>query len=515
MQLAYAQQVLAGDLPNRDFVDPGMPLTYALSAVVQWGQPGPYSEVLLTCSLLALTTALVFVTTTTLTGSIVAGLAAAFFALVLKPHLYSYTKVLVPALTLLALQYYLGAPSTRRIVLLGTGTAVATLFRYDLGVYAVAGIGVGLLAAHWRAPAVLFGATVRYAAATAIALLPYAAFLQWTGGVGQQLREAVEYTRADEHQLAFTRPEFPVLSGATAWTEWSYLDSAAFLYYAAHLAVAVGLMLIAWRWRAQREHQAPAVLGTLAILAMYLAFIVRHPVATRLLDVSSVLAIAGAWITVELVRGLRTPLAKTARGPRIAAAVVGVTAVAMLSMTIVSAWTLARVGENLIETRVLNGWEKMRERARVVKERGSTWPWTAWWPNGTYPEQVIDYVDRCTAPTDRLFMSWPGAEYYFFTRRLFAGGHAWMLAPRAFSAVEHQQRTVSRLAAHRVPVVLINESRREEFRTTYPLVDDYLKQHYGEVGRFTIYDGSEVAIATRRGLPARSTDAATNWPCQF
>jgi hypothetical protein len=515
MQLAYSQQVLAGDLPNRDFVDPGMPLTYALSALVQWVQPGPYSELLLTCTLLALTTVLVFVTTTTLTGSIVAGLAAAFFALVLKPHLYSYTKVLAPAATLLVLQHYLRAPSAGRIALLGIWTAVATLFRYDLGVYAVAGIGAGLLAAHWRTPGVLFGAAARYAAVTTVALLPYAAFLQWTGGVDQQLREAVEYTRADEHQLSFTRPEFPVLSGATAWTEWSYLDSAAFLYYAAHLAVAVALVLLAWRWRAQREYQAPAVLGTIAILAIYLAFIVRHPVATRLLDVSSILAIAGAWITVELVRGLRAPLAKAARGPRLAAAVVGVAAVAVLSMTAVSAWTLARVGENLVETRVLDGWEKVQERAAVVKARGETWPWTAWWPNGTYPEQVIDYVDRCTAPTDRLFMSWPGAEYYFFTRRPFAGGHAWMLAPRAFSAAEHQQRTVSRLAAHRVPVVLINESRREEFRSAYALVDDYLQQHYGEVGRFTIYDGSEVAIATRRGLPAKSTDAATNWPCQF
>ena len=34
MHLAWAQQLLFGEMPGRDFVDPGMPLTYALSALV-------------------------------------------------------------------------------------------------------------------------------------------------------------------------------------------------------------------------------------------------------------------------------------------------------------------------------------------------------------------------------------------------------------------------------------------------------------------------------------------------
>ena len=53
MHLAWAQQLLFGQLPGRDFVDPGMPLMYTLSAFVQHLWPGPFSEGVLTCLLLA------------------------------------------------------------------------------------------------------------------------------------------------------------------------------------------------------------------------------------------------------------------------------------------------------------------------------------------------------------------------------------------------------------------------------------------------------------------------------
>src|ERR1051325_8147913 len=66
MHLAWAQQVLFGQLPGRDFVDPGMPLMYSLSAIVQWISPGPFNEALLTCALLALTAAVTLVVVTDL-----------------------------------------------------------------------------------------------------------------------------------------------------------------------------------------------------------------------------------------------------------------------------------------------------------------------------------------------------------------------------------------------------------------------------------------------------------------
>src|SRR6266545_7023504 len=75
MHLAWAQQVLFGELPGRDFVDPGMPLMYTLSAIVQWIWPGPFSEAAWSCVLIALAAMATFVVVIDLTGSTVIGIA--------------------------------------------------------------------------------------------------------------------------------------------------------------------------------------------------------------------------------------------------------------------------------------------------------------------------------------------------------------------------------------------------------------------------------------------------------
>src|SRR5262245_28984802 len=155
MHLAWAQQLLFGQLPGRDFVDPGMPLMYTLSAIVQHLSPGPFSEGVLTCALLAVAASVTFLVVTELTGSIAFGVAAALFEIAMEPRLYSYPKILVPAVALLLIQRYLRRSSRIRLVWLAAWTGVAVLFRHDLGVYAAAGMSAALLVAH--------GANVRQA----------------------------------------------------------------------------------------------------------------------------------------------------------------------------------------------------------------------------------------------------------------------------------------------------------------------------------------------------------------
>src|SRR5467141_3249082 len=87
MHLAWAQQVLFGEVPGRDFVDPGMPLMYVLSALVQGIWPGPFSEAALSCALLALAAGVTCVVAADLTGSIAAGAVAALFEVALYPRL--------------------------------------------------------------------------------------------------------------------------------------------------------------------------------------------------------------------------------------------------------------------------------------------------------------------------------------------------------------------------------------------------------------------------------------------
>jgi hypothetical protein len=89
------------------------------------------------------------------------------------------------------------------------------------------------------------------------------------------------------------------------------------------------------------------------------------------------------------------------------------------------------------------------------------------------------------------------------------------LAPRAYTSTADQQLMVARLDQNRVPLVLINETRRSEFSDAYPQVDDYLRRHYVPAGEFSIRDGSAVTIATRRGLVAARVYGEQQWPCQL
>ena len=64
------------------------------------------------------------------------------------------------------------------------------------------------------------------------------------------------------------------------------------------------------------------------------------------------------------------------------------------------------------------------------------------------------------------------------------------LPPDAFTTVHDQDRMLAQIRRERIPVVLINETRREEFATAYPEIDRYITDQYAPAGHFEIRDGS-------------------------
>ena len=76
MHVAWAQQLLLGAWPGRDFAEPGMPLMVLLSAVAQRAFPGFLSEAVLGMGLLAVATGLTCAVTIAVTSSRLAGLVA-------------------------------------------------------------------------------------------------------------------------------------------------------------------------------------------------------------------------------------------------------------------------------------------------------------------------------------------------------------------------------------------------------------------------------------------------------
>jgi hypothetical protein len=206
--LAWAQQLLLGEMPGRDFIAPGAPLTYAMSALAQWLSPGPISEAWLTIVMLAIAAGAVTFVVQRITRSVPAGVFAGLFTIALQPQLYGYPKVLAPALGLALLARYADDTSRRNLITLGVWTAVASLLRHDLGVYIAAGTVAGLSALYWPNKRYAIGALAFYLLIVAFALLPFAVFTQLTQGLAAYLRDSREFASAEAHQLFAALPPF-------------------------------------------------------------------------------------------------------------------------------------------------------------------------------------------------------------------------------------------------------------------------------------------------------------------
>jgi hypothetical protein len=519
MHLAWAQQVLFGEVPGRDFVDPGLPLMYALSALVQWISPGPFSEAVLSCVLLAGAAGATFLAASDLTTSIVAGLAAAAFEIALYPRLYSYPKILVPAVALVLIQQYIRRPGRRPLVWLAIWTGVSVLLRHDLGVYTAAGIGTALLWTHWGSWTHAAHAVGEYAGAVVATMIPYVLFVQWGEGLPEHFHEALEFAKGEAHQRFLAPPTFEFFGNARGLAAWSKVDSAVLLFYVAHALALAALILLVTRRRWQPanpelriQDPEPVLAAALAMLVLYLVVVLRHPIDSRIQDVAALLSIVGIWALAET--GRRAVIAMR-RGPfraQVLTASAFAIALAVAAASAASLWDLGNITLRLKETRVADGFDVMARTVQGIKETGTRWPWERFWPAGELPE-AVRYVNACTTPDDAVLLTWAAPEYYYFARRRFAAGHALFLPPDAFTTDHDQTVMLARIRKQRIPIVLINETRRMEFATAYGRVDAYLKQEYLPVGHFQIRDGSDVTIAIRRGVTAHGTYRSTGWPC--
>jgi hypothetical protein len=149
MHRAYARQLVAGDLPVRDFFDYGMGLMYALSALAE-ATIGYrlLSEAVLVGALVGLATFLVYDTVRRATGSTTAAVLAALLLVVATPRSYAYPKLIVYAVAAWLWWWYVQAPALRRALALGAAAGVAFYWRPDHGAYVAVGAALAILAAH-------------------------------------------------------------------------------------------------------------------------------------------------------------------------------------------------------------------------------------------------------------------------------------------------------------------------------------------------------------------------------
>jgi len=512
LYLSAAQQILLGEIPGRDFVDPGMPLQFLLSAVGQAVAPGPATEGFLTIAILAMATAMTAIAVSWLTRSVAAGTCAALFEMLMQPRLYSFPKIIVPAVLIVLVLWYARRPRRLALVPLAAWITIAFLLRHDIGVYAALAAATGVALSHERV-ADAARASAGLAVLVLLALLPYFVFLTWNVGVAEHVREAFEYGKAEWHQLRFAWPTFGfgTPGDPDASLPWSRDDAATFFFYAAYgLPIASGLLLA--RAENRRDVLVRSGIGAGIVLSVaYAAIILRHPLVTRVQDLAAVYAVLGGWSAVALLQATPTQ----GRPPFWSWSRHALTRVGMATTLAVALISIDVLGEVRVEFRVAgltNSPQAVRARAREVMSKGRQWPWDNFWPAGDLPP-AIEYLDMCVGPEDRIWLTWQAPEYYVFARRGFGAGHPMTMAPHSFTTARDQDLMIARLEQHRVPLVLINESMRTEFAGAYPRVDEYLQRQYVPVGEFEIRGDETIAIAVRRGFKATNDYGEQRWPC--
>jgi hypothetical protein len=209
--LAYARQLLSGDLPLRDFWDISTTLQEMVSAVSQilFGHR-LLSEALIVGIATAIAVFLVFRLVTRLTGSAWLAIGCALLFVVAIPRAYAYPKWLVYSIAASLWWSYVWSPSARKAIFAGASVAVAFYWRHDHGVLAAIGVALSVTAAHgWRHETLS-----RLAVAGSVALagaLPYLLFSASMIGV----RDVIQLDRATftgEHAATHAELRWPLRS---------------------------------------------------------------------------------------------------------------------------------------------------------------------------------------------------------------------------------------------------------------------------------------------------------------
>jgi hypothetical protein len=423
----------------------------------------------------------------------------------INPRSFGYPKILLYAIAGWAFVTATRKLTQTRLVLLGALIVTAFLFRHDHGLYVGAGSFAAVVFASWSHGGRVVVRRVAIVAATAIVLLlPWAIFVQSSVGLIEYLRPALEFSRAEAEGTVLRSLPWFDLSGTVAapidWEVWLF-----YLFY----AIPIGSLGMAW-WRARRgiekwpgESAGVAAIAVMA-LVMNLGFI-RTPLIARLPDAVVPPALLGAWL-IGLAFDARPTMA---RRLAIAAATV------LCAVTAAAVAVVADVPGELNRAGVLNRSGAMSERiadlsVRLRKTR----------PHGNHvpsrnSEALLpfyEFLDRCSAPDDRIVMTGLSPDVFVLANRGFAGGQM-AFRPAFYDTPSNQRKAIARMQAQSVPFVIVALEEESGFRGALPLVAAYVDEHYEPLVHIPVPGTRGLQIFVERGRRAAGVDAATGWPC--
>ncbi len=497
LYLAPAQQMVAGEWPSRDFVDPGAPAMYVVSALAQLMLGPPlFAEAWLVSMAFAVAGGLAVVAAFRLSGCLWLAVSIALAQVALFPRSYHYPKYIVYAWLALALRAYVQAPTRRRAAHLALVVVVGFLFRHDHGVYAGGAAAIAaLLAGRGGREAVQRVATVAGFALLFVA--PYLAVVSTTTGLVRHVAGGVAYSAAEADRTNLGWPPIP-------WQTLLGSDGSLIGYfYLLHLLPLAALGVLYLRWRQSPRDGRPvevAIVVSLAALSVALNLtMLRQPLDARLPDVAVPAGLLLAWMLPHL----------WTLHPRLLARPVAV-AVATLALLMVY-----RVGDpltHLERTKLLQRPGRplflVNMHADELNARFNPHMFSSGVMEDLLP--FFKYMERCTRSTHRVFVAGDLPEIYVLARRLFAGGQP-ALRGGFFSTVEDQQLVVARMARQDVPLAIVDPGGDAK---SFHVIMQHLETRFERVAELAIRPGRPdlVLLASRTAKPT-GTDEELGFPC--
>ena len=202
--LSRAQQVLMGALPVRDYSEYQAPLAVMTSAwaPIAFG-PGLHAELLLVCGAFAVASAVVYLVTASVSGSVGVGIACALILTAATPVTYAYPKVLPYVLTFGAAWLYAQKPGLGRLWLLAAAVVFGGLLRHDHAIVLGAGAGVAVFAAH-RETVQRLRAIAHLALAGLVLAAPYIVWVQRYEGVANYVAANLDAASTEGRNTAWS-----------------------------------------------------------------------------------------------------------------------------------------------------------------------------------------------------------------------------------------------------------------------------------------------------------------------
>lgn len=508
--LALAQQMLLGDVPVRDFVDPGWPLMYLLSAAGWWlAGNAIWVEWAISSVALGLGTVFTVLAAQRLSGSLAIAVLAALYQMLISPRSYAYPKILVYA----AFAYVIASTSVRsrrHCLLLGIVIGVAFLLRHDHGVWTgVAALAYVVLSGRGERARAVAGRAAAVTGAATVVVLPWLLFVAFNGGVIAYFQTALEFARAEANvSVLRSLPWFSVPPGgsvfavlrssanADAWLFW--------LFWTLPVAAAAVVVRRASRGDETWPGEAAAV-GALAVLAAGVnAGFLRNLLSTRFADAIVPAVLLGAWLLgVAWIAPWRN---------RAVQGLARLATVLVCGVSLLAIGSLPEVRDRIEAVNIESGPAGMYDRGvqvmRMLRlsnrqaELSPSRPVAALMP-------FFTYLERCTVPTERIIVTGEFPDIVVIAGRRFASDGvvfgAW------YSSAANQHRTLDRLRAHPAQFVVAADDP-ERFRKWFPAVARYIDKEYDAFAELES-SGVRVPILVDRRRTPTHVDAETGWPC--